>query len=586
MNTTRLLVIVPPHAVSMINGSPLAPLLLKNALGPCGVDVRLFDANVRFFRWLLRPEIRQEITGELKRLVQAQFAKEVLSQDDLTQVGRLLTFLSSDYCQGNDVALLRSGMDWGGAHEVFINPPDTVPDPAFRARLMARAMDVLAEEIAAQSPEHLAFSALFHTQCETIVELCKRLRARGFQGKIILGGAAIKLSDDPYLRFLLQEASANLAYKFNLYEQFPSLAEYLAGQIGVEGVAHGTYLDAAGKLQHTVTRTSRVKKLAGPLSYDIVESESYLGDRIYPVLLSEGCYWGKCDFCDYPFLASQNPFTISATFRDPEHVVQDVRDVVERFGVKRIDLISDAVPMGYFPRLARAGGETLRALGVKMECSVRAEPRAQPQHFEAMAACGMDLVTIGVESVCDEVLEGMKKGNTYADILRCMQLARQHGIKVKANLIHDHPRMKQHHITETLTRLQEILPYIESLGVHSFGLTPHAPIAYAPQEANLAILPDRKTTNDHGQHHLQFVRTDLTPELTRGFESLKAEVESLAFELEMRRGGMSAEQRVIRLPYRWAGDHARRDSTSPDLMVEIPGKRTPFSFFVGEYAEA
>jgi hypothetical protein len=584
MSTTRLLVIVPPHAASMVNGPPLAPLILQHALAGSGIEVSLFDANARFFRWLLEPEIRGEVTAKLLSLAQELLSQESLSQEDLTRLGRLLTFLGSDYCRGGDFQFLRSGVDWGGAHELLINPPDTVPDPEFRARLMARAMDMLAHEIEALAPEHLAFSTLFHTQSEATLALCKRLRSRGFEGRIILGGAAIKLSDDGFLHYLLREAGANLAYKHNLYGEFPTLADYLAGRCGAEGVAHGTYLDGTGTLRHTVTATRRAKKLAGPLSYAMVQPQDYFEEHLYPVLMSEGCYWGKCDFCDYPFLASQNPFTISALFREPKHVVQDICTVVDQFGVKKIDLISDAVPLGYFPRLARAAGDALRSRDVRLTCSIRAEPRAQEHQFEAMAACGMELVTIGVESVCDEVLQGMKKGNTYADILRSMEMARRHGIKVKANLIYDHPRMKAHHIPETLARLKEIMPYVESLGVHSFGLTPHAPIAYAPEEANLIILPDRKTSNDHGQHHLQFVRSDLTPELSRGFEQLKAEVEALSYELEMRSGGIRSEQRVLQLPYRWEGDHARRDSEHPDLMVEIPGKRTPFSFFVGEYA--
>lgn len=99
-----------------------------------------------------------------------------------------------------------------------------------------------------------------------------------------------------------------------------------------------------------------------------------------------------------------------------------------------------------------------------------------------MAECGVDLVTIGVESLADEVLEGMQKGNTYTDILRSMRLAREQGIKVKANLIFDHPRMQLRHVEETLEKLDEILQYVESLGIHSFGLTP-TPRSRSPPRA-------------------------------------------------------------------------------------------------------
>jgi radical SAM superfamily enzyme YgiQ (UPF0313 family) len=105
----------------------------------------------------------------------------------------------------------------------------------------------------------------------------------------------------------------------------------------------------------------------------------YLPECIYPVLLSEGCYWGKCDFCDYPFLASQDPFVVSSMFRDPAHVVEDIRQVHERFGVRAIDLISDAVPMGYFARLAKEGGQELRDRGIRTTSSISASVCARAE---------------------------------------------------------------------------------------------------------------------------------------------------------------------------------------------------------------
>ncbi|MEU3072762.1 B12-binding domain-containing radical SAM protein [Streptomyces laurentii] len=582
MTRPRLLVVVPPQAVSMVNGPPLAPLLLDYALTPHGVDVEFFDANLDFFGWLCGDDVRAAVTTRLKQLAVAELSSDVLESEDLTRVGRYLSFLESPYCRGGEVSAARAGMDWDAAHELLVNPRATVPDPEFRDTWLGVAMDRLCEEILRREPDHLAFSTLFHTQTEATAELCRRLRAAGFAGRIVLGGAAVKLTDDLALEQLLTGCSADLAYKYSLYGEFPTLAAFLRGACEAGEVANASYLDGTGRLRHASAKGGAVRSMVRALSYDLVTEVDYLPEHIYPVLLSEGCYWGKCDFCDYPFLSSQDPFKVSAFFRKASDVVHDIGVLVEKLGVSRIDLISDAVPMGYFRLLADAGAGRLRDLGARLECSIRAEPKAKAHHFEAMAAAGVDLVTIGVESLADEVLDGMGKGNTYADIMRSMRLAREQGIKVKANLIFDHPRMQIRHVDETLERLEEVLPYVESLGVHSFGLTPHAPLAFTPESANLVILKDQKTTNDHGEHHLRFVRTDMTPDLKSRLSELRTVVEEAAYRLEAARSGGAAVERprrIVHLPYRWDGHRAVRD-TVPDLSVSIPGAVAPFSYFV------
>ncbi|MFF0433549.1 B12-binding domain-containing radical SAM protein [Streptomyces sp. NPDC004327] len=582
MTMPTLLVVVPPQAVSMLNGPPLAPVLLDYALSPHGVDVEFLDANLSFFERLRSDEVRTAVTAKLKALTAEELSHDALEPGDLTRIGRYLSFLESDYCRGGEISGARAGIEWNAVHELLVNPRSEVPDPAFRDLWLGRAMDELCQEILRREPDHIAFSTLFHTQTEAAAELCGRLRGAGFAGRIVLGGAAIKLTDDLALERLMTVCGADLAYKFSVYGEFPTLAAFLRGECEADGVANATYLDETGALRHAKAKGGTVRSMVRALSYGLVEGAEYLDERIYPVLLSEGCYWGKCDFCDYPFLASQDPFKVTAFFRRAGDVVHDIGELVQKHGVSRIDLISDAVPMGYFRLLADAGADRLRELGARLECSIRAEPKAKAHHFEAMAAAGVDLVTIGVESLADEVLDGMQKGNTYTDILRSMRLAREQGIKVKANLIFDHPRMQLRHVDETLEKLPEILQYVESLGVHSFGLTPHAPLAFTPQSANLVILNGQRTTNDHGEHHLRFVRTDMTAELETRLADLRTAVETAAYQLETARAGGRREpdrRKVLRLPYRWDGGRAVRDA-APDLSLSIPGEAAPFSYFV------
>jgi hypothetical protein len=309
----------------------------------------------------------------------------------------------------------------------------------------------------------------------------------------------------------------------------------------------------------------------------------YFPERIFPVSVSEGCYWGKCDFCDYPYLASRDPFRIRALFRDPVDVLADMTTVSESPLVKRVDLISDSIPMAWFGRLLAAGaGKLVAAAGLRLECSIRAEPTGTGSHFDAMVECGIDSVTIGVEALADEVLEGINKGNTWADIKRAVALAHARGIRVKANLIYDHPRIKSNHLSEMQDHLDELAPMLDSIGVHSFGLSPYAPIAFDLEKAGIMVSPDqKKERNDHGNHHLAFRRIVDDPQRDHAIDVFRRDVERLSFKLDVANGRALANQTVIPLPFRWTGTCAVRDSMNADLMVQIPGNSAPFYFFVG-----
>ncbi len=93
-----------------------------------------------------------------------------------------------------------------------------------------------------------------------------------------------------------------------------------------------------------------------------------------------------------------------------------------------------------------------------------------------------------------------------------------------------------------------------------------------------------KETNDHGEHHLRFVRAGMDPELRGAFDLLNQELLALSFDLDRRRDAVHYNgERVMALPYRWSGEVAVRAPERGDLWVRIPGPRQPFLFFVGEH---
>jgi hypothetical protein len=574
---SKLLVVVPPHASSMGNGPPLAPILLRHHFGAIG-RVEIFDANAFLFAWLLDHSRRELVTAHIGRELIHLLDQPLLTEPDLARLGRFMSFREGPYARAGEMSFARTGIDWAVVDHLMLSESPHERDADFGRTLWTAALDAIACEILALQPEHLAFSLLFDTQLEAAVALAQRVHAAGFGGQILLGGAVLKLADDSAVAVLLRQSQAQFAFRFNVYRELEGLRDYLSRRICATDVAHGSTLDETGKLVTNRSQAAPTASLPGEIDYSDLSIENYQTPRIFPVLLSEGCYWGKCEFCDYPYLSSNDPFVVSVMFRDPKAVVADTLSIQRQYGVESIDLISDAVPLAYFRRLRDADGERLRVNGLRLGCSIRAEPKAKREDFENMVACGVDSITIGIESLCDGALEGMKKGNTYNDIVKNLTFAKDAGLRVKGNFIYDYPRLSVEDIAMTESRLDTIAPLLDGVGVHSFSLSSRAPAAWSPNAAGLRVLGPRVSA-DHGGHHLAFELVNDSPALRRAHATLRDRLAGLAYVLER---PAPATGKSYKLPYVWKDSIAVRSVDGSRLHVRIPGEDAPFLFYLCE----
>lgn len=574
---------MPPAVISMANGPPLAALIIRDQMREAGFDSEIFDANVRFLRKLSAPEISEYVLSRIDDQILRQLNRTKLKEDDLTELGRELTLRFYEQHRSEADATSRLGIEWAGICKYLIDDPHD-PDDHDLARIINRLYDELAEEVLALQPDSLGFTALFHFQFGSVGKIARRLRKMGFSGPMIIGGAATKLSSKDLLSQLLEETDLDLVYPHDMHQPQDSLIHFLKGYGKAEDIPGTSFRDghnteALPQLPATPDTNGRSEQLVGPLTYALDKGATYFPERIFPVLISEGCYWGKCDFCDYPYLASRDTFIIRATFRNPHHVVDDIKTIHESHGVRHIDLISDAIPPGYFKRLEQAGAAELGG-SLSMECSIRAESQIQLEHFRTMKLIGVEAVTIGVEALSDEVLAGMKKGNTFADIERSIKLAREAGIAVKANLIVDHPRIRADHVPQMTDRLLELEDDLLSIGVHHFSLSPFAPMAFEAKEAGISINPQNDAApSDHGLHTLKFERVDWSDELATELARFNDEVQKISYKLDRVHGRLPCCDAELRLPLQWDASHAVTTDGSGDVIFRMPGNDAPFEFF-------
>ncbi len=177
--------------------------------------------------------------------------------------------------------------------------------------------------------------------------------------------------------------------------------------------------------------------------------------RMASVLTSRGCMMG-CSFCSHRAF-----WRGDWRARTPEDVIEEVRLLVERYGVESITLIDP------YPTNDRARWEHLldlfieAKLGVRLLMETRAEDIVRdedllPKYREA----GVVHLYIGAEAGTDELLAALNKGNDVAAIAKAIRLAREHDIVTEASFIIGHPTETWASIDKTIAVAKRMNPDI------------------------------------------------------------------------------------------------------------------------------
>jgi len=177
---------------------------------------------------------------------------------------------------------------------------------------------------------------------------------------------------------------------------------------------------------------------------------SGLREQIDPLLFfeaSRGCWWGQkhqCSFCGL------NGARLRYRSKSPTRVLDELRELVGRYGVRRIAWADNVFDRRYFRTLLPMLKEA--ALGVKFECELRTDLR--PAQARLLLEAGLGAAQLGIETFETELLELAGKGLTAIDNIQTLKWFSEAGIEVKWNLLYGFPGEKPEHYL----RLAELLP--------------------------------------------------------------------------------------------------------------------------------
>jgi len=141
------------------------------------------------------------------------------------------------------------------------------------------------------------------------------------------------------------------------------------------------------------------------------------------IVTSRGCPY-NCIFCDHS--------TFSRKFRahSAERVVDEMKLLVNKFGVKEIDFEDDLFIFDKQRVIKICRLLKKEKFKVKWQCTARAN-LIDEELVKEMASAGCWLVSIGIESGSQRILNLIKKGITIEQIIKSVMLMDKYGIKVR-----------------------------------------------------------------------------------------------------------------------------------------------------------
>ena len=168
-----------------------------------------------------------------------------------------------------------------------------------------------------------------------------------------------------------------------------------------------------------------------------------------------GCPFG-CGFCG----GRMSPFLRRVRTRSSENIVREMVHLYRTYRVTGFMLYDDELNVNpKITSLMSLIANTQRQLGVEFRLRgfIKAELFTDEQ-AAAMYEAGFRWILVGFESGHPRILENIQKKASREDNSRCMEIARRHGLKVKALMSLGHPGESEETIRATRDWLVEVRP--------------------------------------------------------------------------------------------------------------------------------
>jgi hypothetical protein len=309
----------------------------------------------------------------------------------------------------------------------------------------------LLERAERERPAVVGLSAT-HYQLVPSLLLAHQLRRRLPETKIVLGGY---LSSQATARDLLRlhEELDWIVYG----EAEVVLPELLDDLLAGRGEARGVRIGERARVSTTLPDYGPFIE-AGPAQRDHTRYVAFNFE------LSRGCYWDKCNFCN--FNATYGSFRKF----DSEPVVEELDRLNREFGARRFQFLDTSLPPRFADYLIR---EQVVRPDYDIFCELMID--FDRQRLAALRDFGVHRVQVGIESFSSDHLRAMVKNADLFDNVQFLRDCRDLDIEPVYGLMVNVPNETLAHLEEMLVRMRQLRHLPPPKYVSDFDARPESP---------------------------------------------------------------------------------------------------------------
>jgi radical SAM superfamily enzyme YgiQ (UPF0313 family) len=298
-------------------------------------------------------------------------------------------------------------------------------------------------------------------QMPQTIKIARLIRARRPEARLILGGPHVTLVHTAYTKELRK---ATLGRAMRSFRDLQAAFDVLVIGDGEEAIFLALepdaplVIDANHRTSPLFLDNQRYDELPFPARH-LVDLSSYryhIDDRPATSLIAQlGCPFA-CGFCG----GREAPFLRTVRMRSSERILEEIEMIYHHFGYTGFMFYDDELNVNpQMVDLMHGLIDLQERLGVafRLRGFVKAELFTAAQ-AQSMYAAGFRWVLSGFESGAPRILTNINKKATRDDNTRCLDIARHHGIRVKALMSLGHPGESEDTVADTRDWLLQVRP--------------------------------------------------------------------------------------------------------------------------------
>ena len=321
-----------------------------------------------------------------------------------------------------------------------------VDSPVGPLQRIGLPLEAIADRIDPQASV-VGISTMFLHEWPTVRELSAVIKQRRPDVHLVVGGENatafhrwMLLQSDAIDCCVLGEGEATM---IDLVERLTT-GRPLSGLSGIATREHSSGTESEGpELPTRMTRTQLAEQAPRP-AWDLVPLDRYWEHypffgvhrgRSIEVLGTRGCPY-RCSFCSSPQM-----WTTRYVTRDPEDVVDEIAEYVERYGVQNVNFVDLTAATNRKWTLAFCDALDARGLDITWQLPVGTRIEAIDREvLGRLRDTGCRNITFAPESGSERLLAVMDKRVDLTHVLRAVAEADELGLHVTINVLIGHPQ--------------------------------------------------------------------------------------------------------------------------------------------------